>query len=121
DLGQHWQAFLGAVFLVAGEQDDVLALAGAVLAFVDDPVVGAGGSSGDYDAEQRRQAVTQAHGGVPYGCGGYGGCWGLCYVAPCGLGRRRMDCIARAHTHNCPATHTCLGHPLPTEVMLTSP
>jgi hypothetical protein len=30
DLRQHRQAFLAAVFLVAGEEDDVLALAGAV-------------------------------------------------------------------------------------------
>ncbi len=36
DLGQHGEAFLAAVFLIAADEDDVLAFAGAVLPFVSD-------------------------------------------------------------------------------------
>ena len=40
DLGELRQRFLGAIFLVAADEDDVLALAGAVEAIVDDPRIG---------------------------------------------------------------------------------
>ena len=40
DLGEHGQAFLTAIFLIAREQDDVLALSGAFLAFIGDVVIG---------------------------------------------------------------------------------
>ena len=40
DLGELRQRLLGAVLLVAADEDDVLALAGAVAALEDDPRVG---------------------------------------------------------------------------------
>ena len=39
-LAELRQRLLGAVFLVAADQDDVLALAGPVAPFVDDPRIG---------------------------------------------------------------------------------
>src|SRR5262249_47967497 len=44
DLGQLRERLLGAVFLVAADEDDVLALAGALEAVVDDPGVGGAGT-----------------------------------------------------------------------------
>ena len=38
DSGQHRQPFLGAILLVAGEEDDVLALPGSRFALVNDPI-----------------------------------------------------------------------------------
>src|SRR5262249_44637966 len=54
DFGELGQGLLGAVFLVAADQDDGLALAGAVAAGVDDPgICGAGGEGGQGQDEQR--------------------------------------------------------------------
>jgi hypothetical protein len=36
DAAQHRQRLLGLVFMIAGDQDDVLALAGSVGAFIDE-------------------------------------------------------------------------------------
>ena len=40
DAGKHWHCLLGAVLLVAGDQDDFFALAEAFFAFVIQPLLG---------------------------------------------------------------------------------
>src|SRR5690348_6462376 len=45
-LGQHRHRFFGAIFIVAGDEDDVFAFAGAVAALIFDPrIVGSAGLS----------------------------------------------------------------------------
>ena len=54
DLGQLRQRLLGAVLLVAADQDDVLALARAVAPFVDDP---AAKSESGHQLKARKRAA----------------------------------------------------------------
>ena len=101
DAGEGGTGFLGAVFVVAGEEDDVLAYAGAGLALIDDGG-GMDGRGGEYGGDEQAKGFH-----FDFGVGGDSSGWSFSsssgfqkiersFVSGADLFHRFRDCTGAA-------------------------